>query len=54
MENSILTRDELESIRLIDFEKIGQNKAGKEMKVSQTNFFSDFKECERKISRCSC
>ena len=50
MENSILTRDELESIRLIDFEKVGQNKAGKEMKVSQPTFSRILKSAREKLA----
>ena len=35
LKESILTKDELESIRLIDLEQIGQKKAAKQMKISQ-------------------
>jgi len=50
MENSILTRDELESIRLIDFEKVGQNKAGKEMKISQPTLSRILKSAREKLA----
>jgi len=50
MESSILTRDELEAIRLIDFEKIGQNKARKEMKISQPTLSRILKNAREKLA----
>ena len=50
MEDSILTRDELEAIRLIDFEKVGQIKAGKEMKVSQPTLSRILKSAREKLA----
>ncbi len=50
MENSILTRDELETVRLIDFEKIGQNKARKEMKISQPTLSRILKNAREKLA----
>ena len=35
LQESILTKEELEAIRLIDLEQISQSKAGKKMKISQ-------------------
>ena len=50
MESNILTCDELEAVRLIDFEKIGQNKAGKEMKVSQPTLSRILKSAREKLA----
>ena len=50
MENVILTRDELEAIRLIDFEKVGQSKAGKKMKISQPTLSRVLKSAREKLA----
>jgi len=50
MESSILTRDELEAIRLIDFEKIGQSEAGKKMKISQPTLSRILKNAREKLA----
>ena len=50
IENSILTRDELEAIRLIDFEKVEQGKAAKKMKVSQPTLSRILKSAREKLA----
>lgn len=46
----VLTRDELEAIRLIDVEDMGQINAGKKMKISQSTLSRLLKEGRRKIA----
>ena len=50
IEDSILTRDELEAIRLIDFEKVEQGKAAKKMKVSQPTLSRILKSAREKLA----
>jgi len=50
LEESILTREELEAIRLIDFEKIEQGKAGKKMKISQPTLSRLLKSAREKVA----
>ncbi len=45
----ILTRDELESMRLVDHEGIEQNEAGKKMKISQPTFSRLLKSARKKV-----
>ena len=46
----VLTRDELEVIRLTDCEEIEQEKAGKKMKISQPTFSRLLKSARKKIA----
>ncbi len=50
LEESILTRDELEAIRLHDLEQIEQIKAAKKMKISQSTFHRTLVEARKKIA----
>ena len=50
IENSILTRDELEAVRLIDFEKVSQGEAGKKMKISQPTLSRILKSAREKLA----
>lgn len=50
IENSILTRDELEVVRLIDFEKVAQGEAGKKMKISQPTLSRILKSAREKLA----
>ena len=50
LEESILTKDELEAIRLIDYEKIEQGKAGKKMKISQPTLSRLLNSARKKIA----
>jgi predicted DNA-binding protein (UPF0251 family) len=45
-----LNFEEAEAIRLVDLEEVGQNKAGKMMKVSQPTLSRILKEARKKIS----
>jgi predicted DNA-binding protein (UPF0251 family) len=50
LEDNIITRDELEAIRLIDYEKIEQGKAGKKMKISQPTLSRLLASARKKIA----
>lgn len=50
LQDSILTKDELEAIRLIDFKNISQNKAGKQMKISQPTLSRLLTSARKKIA----
>ena len=50
LQDNILTKDELEAIRLIDLEEIGQGKAGKKMKISQPTLSRILKSARKKIA----
>jgi len=47
---SILTFDEIEAVRLIDFEEVDQSKAGKMMKISQPTLSRLLKSARKKIA----
>ncbi len=49
-EESVLTVDEFEAIRLIDFEGMEQGGAGKKMKISQPTLSRILKSARKKIS----
>ena len=46
----ILTFEEYEAIRLVDLENVGQEKAGKQMKISQPTLSRLLKLARRKLS----
>lgn len=50
LQENIITRDELEVIRLIDYEKIEQEKAGKKMKISQPTLSRLLTSARKKIA----
>ncbi len=50
LQESVLTRDELEVIRLIDYENIGQSKVAKKMKISQPTLSRILKSARKKIA----
>ncbi|MCK4647474.1 DUF134 domain-containing protein [Candidatus Pacearchaeota archaeon] len=50
LQEIILTRDELEVVRLIDYEEIEQSKAGKKMKISQPTLSRLLKSARKKIA----
>jgi len=50
LEDSILIREELEAIRLIDLEQIEQKKAAKQMKVSQPTLSRILTSARKKIA----
>jgi len=50
LEENIITRDELEAIRLIDYEKIEQGKASKKMKISQPTLSRLLTSARKKIA----
>lgn len=50
LEDNIITRDELEAIRLIDQEGIEQGKAGKKMKISQPTLSRLLASARKKIA----
>ena len=50
LQDSILTREELEAIRLIDFENLAQNKAAKQMKISQPTLSRLLTSARKKIA----
>jgi hypothetical protein len=50
LEDNIITRDELEAIRLIDYEKTEQGKAGKKMKISQPTLSRLLASARKKIA----
>lgn len=50
LKTSILTKDELEAVRLIDYEKIGQGKACKKMKISQPTLSRLLSSARKKIA----
>jgi len=50
LKNVVLSFDELEAIRLIDFEGIGQNGAGKNMKISQSTLSRLLKSGRKKLA----
>jgi len=50
LQESILTKDELESIRLIDLENLEQSKAGKKMKISQSTLSRLLKSARKKVA----
>ena len=50
LEESILTFDELEAIRLVDSEEIEQEQAAKKMKISQPTLSRILKSARGKIS----
>ncbi len=50
LQENILTRDELEVIRLVDYENIGQSKIAKKMKISQPTLSRILKSARKKIA----
>ena len=50
LDETILTIDEYEVVRLIDFEGVEQNKASKKMKISQPTLSRLLKSARKKIS----
>lgn len=50
LQENVITRDELEAIRLIDYEKIEQGKAGKKMKISQPTLSRLLASARKKIA----
>ena len=50
IQESILTKEELEAIRLIDYEHIEQSKAGKKMQISQPTLSRILKSARKKIA----
>jgi len=50
LKETVLTFNELESIRLIDFENMRQDKAGKKMKISQSTLSRLLKSARRKLA----
>ncbi len=50
LQESVLTRDELEAIRLIDYENVGQSKVAKKMKISQPTLSRILKSARKKIA----
>jgi len=50
LQEMILTKEELESIRLIDYENQAQNKTAKQMKVSQPTLSRILSSARKKIS----
>jgi hypothetical protein len=50
LEENILTRDELEAIRLIDLEKTEQKKAAKKMKISQPTLSRILDSARKKLA----
>jgi len=50
LDESILAKDELEAIRLIDLEQIEQTKAARQMKISQSTFSRLLTSARKKIS----
>ncbi|MBU0894434.1 MAG: DUF134 domain-containing protein [Nanoarchaeota archaeon] len=50
LKETILSFDELESIRLIDSEKMEQNKAGKKMKISQSTLSRLLREGRKNLA----
>ena len=50
LQENILTRDELEVIRLIDYENIEQSKVAKKMKISQPTLSRMLKSARKKIA----
>ena len=50
LQENIITSDELEVIRLIDYEKIEQEKAGKKMKISQPTLSRLLTSARKKIA----
>jgi len=50
LEESILTLDEFEAIRLIDFQEIPQEEAAKKMQISQPTLSRILKSSRKKIS----
>jgi predicted DNA-binding protein (UPF0251 family) len=50
LQEIILTRDEFESLRLIDYEGMEQSKAGKKMKISQATFSRILNSARKKVS----
>jgi predicted DNA-binding protein (UPF0251 family) len=51
LDESVLTLEEYEAIRLVDLEEIGQSKAGKQMKISQPTLSRLLKSARKKISK---
>ena len=51
LEESILTLEEYEAIRLVDLKEIPQSKAGKQMKISQPTLSRLLKSARKKISK---
>ncbi|GAH85975.1 unnamed protein product, partial [marine sediment metagenome] len=50
LQDNILTKDELEAVRLIDYEEREQTKAAKRMKISQPTLSRVLKSARKKIS----
>jgi len=50
LQDSILTKDELEAIRLIDLEEVEQKKAAKQMKISQPTLSRLLSSARKKIA----
>lgn len=50
LQDNILTKDELEAVRLIDYEEMEQTKAAKRMKISQPTLSRVLKSARKKIS----
>ncbi len=51
LEEIVLELPEFEAIRLVDFENIGQIKAGEKMKISQPTLSRLLKNARKKISK---
>ena len=50
LDEIVLTVDEYEAVRLVDFEEIGQSKAGQKMKISQPTLSRLLKSARKKLS----
>ncbi|MBU0466801.1 MAG: DUF134 domain-containing protein [Nanoarchaeota archaeon] len=50
LEETVLTMPEFEAVRLIDYNKISQEEAGKKMQVSQSTLSRILKSAHKKIS----
>lgn len=50
LQDNILTKDELEAVRLIDYEGMEQSKAAKKMKISQPTLSRLLKSARKKIA----
>jgi len=51
LEEEVLSREELEAVRLVDFEEMGQDKVAKKMKISQPTLSRLLRSPRKKISR---
>jgi predicted DNA-binding protein (UPF0251 family) len=52
LEEVALTMDELEAIRLADYERLYHENAAKTMKISRQTFGRILKDARRKVSEC--